>query len=120
MKELGAGTTFSDIIKPLRNSLRQIYDLNQKSEFAYYDGYAYTDVVSATSVRPDIALSSDGLRAAAANYDDEPIDVILGIAFKLGYCQGHEFATDRLNALIESQKSIIESIVNACKEKPKE
>lgn len=121
MKQLGAGATFDSIIKPLRNSLRQLYDLKQRSEYAYYDGYAYTDCVAATSVSPEDALSSDGLRAAASNYDDEPIDVILGIAFKLGYCAGNEFATDRLNAVIESQKSIIESIVNACKEnKPKE
>lgn len=111
MKELNSESKFSEIIGHLRASLDQLYNLTQKSDSAMYEGYSYSDILSVSNKQPDFELSARGLKKANENYEDDAIDVILGIAFKLGYCQGDNMASSRLNEIIDIKDKIIDALL---------
>jgi len=82
-----AAISFEDLIGPVKKALKRLYTLKRtRAKDGNYDGYGNHGHIMATSPDPDEQLDAEGLA-----YDRErgrkPIDVILRVAFQLGYSQ---------------------------------
>jgi hypothetical protein len=101
--------SFEDLIGPVKKSLLTLYTLKRTTaRDGKYDGYGNHGTILATSFDPDEQLDPSGLR-----YDRErgrqPIDVILRVAFQLGYSQCSIMAEHRENQTREMFVERIES-----------
>lgn len=78
------------VLKPLKKVIDQLYTLTRtKAKSATYDGYAYNQLaVTAFAPQPDHDLSAECLEYHAER-DREPIDIVMEIAYRLGFCQGY-------------------------------
>ena len=93
--------SFDVLMKPVKNALLQLYTLKRTSKKeAKYNGHGLHFSVGACSPDPESQLNKEGL-AYDRERDRKPIDVILRIAFQLGYSNGF-LAGDARNTLNES------------------
>lgn len=98
------------LLSPVKKSLLQLYQLKRtKREGAEYDGYLMHYSVAATSLPPNENLSKEGLEYSSEQGRD-PLDVILGIAFQLGYSNAKVSDSSQNDYILSKLDSIMEKI----------
>lgn len=87
--EDGDWVYYGDLMDPVKKALSFAYDLIRKNQGKDipYDGYN-TPSTAATVPNPEALLKEDWIKLAREQ-GEEPIDLILGVAFRLGHEQGY-------------------------------
>lgn len=78
---------FDELIGPVLDAVKQLYDFRLKADHASYEGYDYTNDLAHVLPQPDVQLSREGI-GHDVERGREPIQTLLQIAFHLGYIQG--------------------------------
>ncbi len=86
MKSMVAGeVSYEEAINPIRRAVAELYKLTRtRKKSCEYDGYELHCSVACSSPQPDYQLSEEGLRYHKER-GRKPIDVLLMLAFQLGY-----------------------------------
>ena len=111
MKKIVKKTSFGELIAPIRKAVKAFYNLKRTklSEFDYEQNGGYQTHCSVGAVSSiDQQLTAEGL-AFHEERDRQPIDVILMMAFQLGYSQAR-FEMERVQ---NSREKLLKEIHEA-------
>lgn len=123
MKTITDKTTFVEIIDPIRKCLDNFYTLKRtgKRSFDYEESGGY-DLHCSVGAIDLIDFSQENLKREREQ-DRKPIDIILKVAFQLGYSRAQvtiDKNIELLYKIIDSYKTTIYSLNNKIKDLQKE